>query len=121
MFAFGDVDPYNHDFSRSSRITQVRVNVSVASPSSAFPRPPRSRYQSIQRYLVTLLLCLVSAAAAKAQDPMRGWQWQNPLPQGNSINSIRFTPDKRHGWATGGDGVVLRTTNGGFDWEPQET
>src|SRR5262245_8853730 len=97
------------------------ANVSIAAPSPAFPRPPRWKYRAIQIHLTTLLFCLISAAAVHAQDPTRGWQWQNPLPQGNSINSIRFTADKRYGWATGGDGVVLRTENGGFDWEPQET
>ncbi|HEX6718191.1 MAG TPA: YCF48-related protein, partial [Pyrinomonadaceae bacterium] len=55
------------------------------------------------------------------QDPFRGWQWQNPLPQGNSINAIRFAADKRHGWAVGNDGVVLTTSNGGFEWDEQQT
>jgi len=55
-----------------------------------------------------------------AQDPFRGWQWQNPLPQGNSINAIKFSADKIHGWAVGSNGVVLYTNNGGFDWQEQE-
>ena len=70
------------------------------------------------RKTALLLICLL-APAARAQDAMRGWQWQNPLPQGNSINSIKFAPDKRHGWAVGSNGVVLTTDNGGFEWEEQ--
>ena len=66
-----------------------------------------------------LIMCLLLASAARAQDPARGWQWQNPLPQGNSINSIRFAPDKKHGWAVGANGVVLMTDNGGFEWQEQ--
>ncbi|HKZ01461.1 MAG TPA: hypothetical protein VJ180_04435, partial [Pyrinomonadaceae bacterium] len=66
--------------------------------------------------LVSLLLLLIIATAALAQDPMRGWEWQNPLPQGNSINSIRFAGDHVRGWAVGSDGVILRTENGGFEW-----
>jgi hypothetical protein len=45
------------------------------------------------RKTTLLLICLLLPAAVRAQDPLRGWQWQNPLPQGNSINSIRFAPD----------------------------
>jgi photosystem II stability/assembly factor-like uncharacterized protein len=67
------------------------------------------------RKTALLLICLL-APAARAQDAMRGWQWQNPLPQGNSINSIKFAPDKKHGWAVGSNGVVLTTDNGGFEW-----
>ncbi len=72
----------------------------------------------------TTLSCLLIAItvglapAMKAQGG-RGWEWQNPLPQGNSINCIRFAPDKMHGWAVGGDGVILRTDDGGFSWETQ--
>src|SRR2546423_11896190 len=62
---------------------------------------------------VWLAVCLFSPLVTHAQDPFRGWQWQNPLPQGNSINAIRFAPDKRHGWAIGSNGVVLTTNNGG--------
>src|SRR5262245_50272547 len=70
------------------------------------------------RTLALLLICLF-APAVRAQDPTRGWQWQNPLPQGNSINSIKFAPDKKRGWAVGANGVVLTTNNGGFEWEEQ--
>ncbi|MGI9167727.1 MAG: WD40/YVTN/BNR-like repeat-containing protein, partial [Pyrinomonadaceae bacterium] len=43
------------------------------------------------------------------------------MPQGNSINAVRFAGDKRHGWAVGADGAILRTQNGGFEWEEQES
>jgi len=58
-------------------------------------------------FLILHLLCV--PLIAQAQDPFRGWQWQNPLPQGNSINSIRFASDKKRGWAIGTNGVVLTT------------
>src|ERR1041385_5173108 len=70
------------------------------------------------RIKVLLLLCFL-ASASHAQDPSRGWQWQNPLPQGNSITAIRFAPDKKHGWAIGSNGVILSTGNGGFEWSEQ--
>ena len=62
-------------------------------------------------------LCAANLFAQQVQQP--GWQWQNPLPQGNAINSIRFATDQRHGWAIGGDAAILRTDNGGFEWETQ--
>ena len=68
------------------------------------------------------LLTLVGACLsiiAIGQPANRGWEWQNPLPQGNSINCVRFAPDKLHGWAVGADGVILRTRDGGFSWEAQ--
>ncbi|HJU53551.1 MAG TPA: YCF48-related protein, partial [Pyrinomonadaceae bacterium] len=51
----------------------------------------------------------------------RGWQWQNPRPQGNPIHAIRFAADKKHGLAVGADGSILRTDDGGFDWEVQRS
>jgi len=71
------------------------------------------------RIKALLPLCFLLASASHAQDPSRGWQWQNPLPQGNSITAIRFAPDKKHGWAIGSNGVILSTGNGGFEWNEQ--
>ncbi|MFC2103671.1 WD40/YVTN/BNR-like repeat-containing protein, partial [Bacteroidota bacterium] len=42
------------------------------------------------------------------------WFWQNPLPQGNEILSINFVSDE--GWAVGGEGTALLTTDGGVTW-----
>src|SRR4051812_39269339 len=64
-------------------------------------------------------VCAACAAVATAQQTERAWVWQNPLPQGNAIYAVRFAADKRSGWAVGADGVILRTTDGGFRWEEQ--
>src|ERR1700674_1272309 len=65
-------------------------------------------------------VCLVLALPAPMGAPQPpGWQWQNPLPQGNTINSIGFAADKKYGWAVGSDGAILHTRNGGFEWETQ--
>ena len=64
----------------------------------------------VASWLSCILLLLPFAPAAHAQQPQpSGWEWQNPLPQGNTINSVRFAADKRHGWAVGSDGAILRT------------
>jgi len=70
------------------------------------------------RSCLLIAITVYLAPAMKAQGG-RGWEWQNPLPQGNSINCIRFAPDKVHGWAVGGDGVILHTDDGGFSWDTQ--
>ena len=64
-------------------------------------------------------LCLCGRVGAQSQ--LRGWYWQNPLPQGNTLRSIGFAKDKKRGWAVGDDGMILCTKDGGYNWEQQET
>ena len=44
------------------------------------------------------------------------WEWQNPLPQGNSLYDVEFL-DENTGWAVGYYGTILSTDNGGVNWE----
>jgi photosystem II stability/assembly factor-like uncharacterized protein len=44
------------------------------------------------------------------------WQWQNPLPQGNSLYSIQYVNDELI-WASGTTGTLLKSTDGGESWE----
>src|SRR6267378_2836630 len=46
------------------------------------------------------------------------WVWQNPLPQGNTLYGVSFT-DSNTGTATGDNGTIIRTTNGGNTWVSQ--
>src|SRR5687767_9332765 len=93
-------------------MTLVRFLISAISPPLAARRSAAG--------LLACVCLLIPSAAVLAQQPDRpGWQWQNPLPQGNTINSIRFAADQKHGWAVGSDGAILRTRNGGFEWDPQ--
>jgi photosystem II stability/assembly factor-like uncharacterized protein len=46
------------------------------------------------------------------------WFWQNPLPQGNTLNDVCFV-DENTGWAAGGKGTFLKTNDGGLNWLPQ--
>ena len=46
---------------------------------------------------------------------MPQFYWLNPFPQGNYLQSVCF-PDQSTGYAVGGGGVVLKTSNGGVDW-----
>lgn len=45
----------------------------------------------------------------------QGWYWVNPLPQANNLNRVSFV-DMNSGYAVGDGGVILKTTNGGNNW-----
>ncbi|GIV45293.1 MAG: hypothetical protein KatS3mg036_0111 [Ignavibacterium sp.] len=63
-------------------------------------------------YPVIITLLLISEIFA--QSP--AWFWQNPLPQGNQLNSVAFI-SQNNGFAVGNYGTLLKTTNGGNYWE----
>ena len=48
------------------------------------------------------------------------WFWQNPLPQGNHLASVKFI-SSTVGWAVGSGGTILRTTDGGINWMQQSS
>src|SRR5439155_12028382 len=48
------------------------------------------------------------------------WVWQNPLPQGNTLYGVSFT-DASTGTATGDNGTIIRTTDGGNSWAIQSS
>jgi len=44
------------------------------------------------------------------------WEWQNPKPQGNTLKDVFFT-DSLTGYAVGVAGTVIKTTDGGNNWD----
>jgi photosystem II stability/assembly factor-like uncharacterized protein/subtilisin-like proprotein convertase family protein len=58
---------------------------------------------------------MLLAFSLMASAQQAGWNWQNPYPQGNDLNSIDMIG--ADGWAVGDMGVVMRTHNFGLDWE----
>ena len=61
-----------------------------------------------------LLAALPALAPASVQVGSSGWQWGNPLPQGNTLRAISFAG--ANGYAAGDFGTLLRTTDGGTTW-----
>ncbi|MGZ6707356.1 MAG: WD40/YVTN/BNR-like repeat-containing protein [Solirubrobacteraceae bacterium] len=55
-----------------------------------------------------------AAASASVQVGSSGWQWGNPLPQGNTLRSMSFAGND--GYAAGAFGTLLRTQDGGSTW-----
>jgi hypothetical protein len=49
-----------------------------------------------------------------------GWQWQNPLPQGNYLYAVA-TPDLTTVVAAGDFGTILSTIDGGITWTLQSS
>jgi len=53
-------------------------------------------------------------ASANVQVGASGWQWGNPLPQGNTVRAMSFAGST--GYAAGDFGTLLKTGNGGSTW-----
>lgn len=79
----------------------------------------------MNRYRRTLTAALVLAAVPTAaalgavQTGTSGWQWGNPLPQGNQLDAMAFAGQT--GYASGTFGTLLKTTDGGTTWSGLRT
>lgn len=74
----------------------------------------RLRVSAALACAAALLAALPALAPASVQVGSSGWQWGNPLPQGNTLRSISFAG--ANGYAAGDFGTLLRTTDGGTTW-----
>lgn len=63
-----------------------------------------------------LIFALTVVFNANGQD----WKWINPTPSGNQLNVVKFI-DSNTVIAVENQGTVLKSTNGGQDWEPQKS
>lgn len=70
----------------------------------------------ISHFLMLLAVVLLGARPLHAQF---GWEWQNPLPQGNDLFSVQMI-DTSVAVAVGYYGTILRTVNGGTNWKRQQ-
>jgi photosystem II stability/assembly factor-like uncharacterized protein len=66
--------------------------------------------------LAAAVLAALPAAPASAnvQVGASGWQWGNPLPQGNTVRAMSFAGSA--GYAAGDFGTLLKTSDGGSTW-----
>lgn len=69
--------------------------------------------------LVAAGLLILGAVPALAQtqsiDARSGWVWQNPVPQGNNLNSV-FMLDSQNIFAVGNGGRFMKSSDGGATW-----
>jgi photosystem II stability/assembly factor-like uncharacterized protein len=72
-----------------------------------------------KQLLVVIIFNIISLLALPQNDlHAQGWQWQNPLPQGNRLGEVQFV-DSLYGWIRTGGGTILRTIDGGRTWEEE--
>ena len=70
------------------------------------------------KYLMfIILLCNLSITTAQTTND-NGWQWQYPKPQGNTLNGI-YVFSKDTAVAVGDLSTVIKTTDGGVNWNVQ--
>jgi len=63
---------------------------------------------------VVFALAAATPAAAIVSTGHSGWSWANPTPQGEDVNDVAFSGAT--GYAVGGFGTLLRSTDGGATW-----
>jgi len=61
---------------------------------------------------ISMLFLLINTFLFSQQT---AWEWQNPIPMGNSINKISFA-DPNTGYAALSCGTIIKSTNGGNNW-----
>ncbi|ADB54064.1 WD40/YVTN/BNR-like repeat-containing protein [Conexibacter woesei] len=64
--------------------------------------------------LLAAALAAPASASANVQVGSSGWEWGNPLPQGNTLRATSFAGTT--GYAVGDFGTLLKTTDGGGTW-----
>lgn len=63
---------------------------------------------------VLIAAAFAAPASANVQVGSSGWEWGNPLPQGNTLRATSFAGST--GYAVGDFGTLLKTTDGGGSW-----
>lgn len=66
----------------------------------------------VRSLAIALILLILCGPGSSAQF---NWTWQNRLPQGNILQAVAF-PTPRIGIAVGAGGMILRSSNAGFNW-----
>ncbi|HZY09710.1 MAG TPA: YCF48-related protein, partial [Bacteroidota bacterium] len=70
----------------------------------------------IKNNLLLLLLFIATVAIlTNTSLALSGWTWQNPLPQGNTLNAVQFV-SATTAFAVGGAGTIMKTIDAGITW-----
>ncbi|MDQ3022258.1 MAG: YCF48-related protein, partial [Bacteroidota bacterium] len=71
----------------------------------------------MKKIILLSLIILFNNFSAHSQST---WFWQQPLPTGNYLYSVDFV-NTNTGYAVGTVGTIMKTTNGGTNWEVQNS
>jgi len=69
-------------------------------------------------FRVLVLFFGITGVGTDVSFAQSGWFWQNPLPQGNTLNAVAVL-DPQNAIAVGNSGTILRTTDSGATWTRQ--
>jgi photosystem II stability/assembly factor-like uncharacterized protein len=72
---------------------------------------PKIPAMKIRYLFLIILLSFLTPDISQSQ-----WQWQNPIPQGNTLNDVFFI-DETTGWAVGDAGTIMKSTDGGLSYD----
>lgn len=81
--------------------------------------PNRSLATLLAALLLTLALACAGTASAAIPAGNTGWSWANPLPQGNSLDSVAVSGGRA--WAGGATGTLLHSDDLGATWTATRT
>jgi photosystem II stability/assembly factor-like uncharacterized protein len=86
--------------------------------SSFLATPAPADFRSTRRLRRAIALCVAFLAWTAGRSPASGggWEWQNPLPQGNHLRDVCFL-DGATGFAVGDGETIVKTTDGGAHWQ----
>ena len=62
------------------------------------------------------ILLFIQSSLVTYSFAQSNWFWVNPLPQGNTLNSIFFI-NAYTGYAVGQEGTIIKTTDQGNSWK----
>ena len=68
------------------------------------------------KHCVKILTLITMYFLSSSPSFCQNWEWQNPLPFGDETELVQFV-DSNHGWMTTKTSMLLRTTDGGKNWE----
>jgi hypothetical protein len=80
------------------------------------------RRKKMKKYFLGMILTLFFISAlcnTINKTAIAGWEWQNPLPQGNYLTSV-WLSSSDHVYATGYQGTIIQSSDGGESWEIAE-
>src|SRR5215813_10358206 len=66
-------------------------------------------------FRVLVLFFGITGVGTDVSFAQSGWFWQNPLPQGNTLNAVAVL-DPQNAIAGGNSGFILRSSDGGATW-----
>ena len=65
--------------------------------------------------LLVIIIFVVFNLLSNKMMAQSGWFWQNPLPQGQTLNDVQLI-DENTAIAVGEAGTIIKTTDGGTSW-----